>query len=132
MPLAAQNAWRWAESQQQLKDSQAEELDWSPEELANMHGERLKERASLGNIPLVVLARTVGGYPEGMAVSPEVLEKERRDLQADLALLSTRGRLVFAKNAGHNLHLEDPQLVVNAIREVVQRAQIRSRSSDRP
>jgi pimeloyl-ACP methyl ester carboxylesterase len=119
LPLPAQRVWRWAESQPQLQDSQSAELDWSPEEHARMHAERLSNRATLGDLPLAVLARTTGGYPAGMSVTPEALEKERRELQADLALLSRRGKLVFAEHAGHNLHLEDPGLVVRSIEEIV-------------
>ena len=120
LPPAAQKIWRWAESQPQLHDAQSAELEWSPEELARMHAERLSNRATLGNMPLAVLARTTGGYPAGMHVTPEALEKERRELQADLALLSRKGKLTFAEHAGHNLHLEDPELVVRSIQEMVE------------
>jgi pimeloyl-ACP methyl ester carboxylesterase len=70
-------------------------------------------------MPLVVLARTSGGYESGMNISPDSLERDRRRLMADLAALSTRGRLIFATASGHNIHLEQPELVVTAIREVV-------------
>jgi len=36
---------------------------------------------------------------------------------ADLAGLSTRGRLEYAPSSGHNIHIEDAELVVRAIRE---------------
>jgi pimeloyl-ACP methyl ester carboxylesterase len=66
-----------------------------------------------------VLARTKGGFGDGMSVSAADLEKERRDLQADLARLSSKGKLIYAANAGHNIHLEDPELVIRSIREVL-------------
>ena len=119
LPEEAQRVWRWANAQPLLGLAQSAELDWSPEELARMHNERLRNRATFGDLPLVVLARTRGGYSEGMSISAADLEKERRALQADLARLSRRGRLVFAPNSGHNIHLEDPELVVSSIREVV-------------
>ena len=119
LPEEAQRVWRWANAQPLLGLAQSAELDWSPEELARMHNERLRNRATFGNLPLVVLARTRGGYSEGMSISAADLEKERRALQADLARLSRRGRLVFAANSGHNIHLEDPDLVIRSIREVV-------------
>jgi pimeloyl-ACP methyl ester carboxylesterase len=71
---------------------------------------------------LVVLARTRGGYPDGMSVSGEALERERRELQSDLAHLTRRGKLVYAISSGHNIHLEDPGLVIRSIREVVDMA----------
>jgi pimeloyl-ACP methyl ester carboxylesterase len=121
LPANAQRVWRWASTQPLLRLAQEAELDWSPEELARMHNERLLNRASLGNLPLAVLARTHGGYDDGMSISAEELERERRALQADLARLSHQGKLIFAERSGHNIHLEDPGFVIRSIREVVNR-----------
>jgi pimeloyl-ACP methyl ester carboxylesterase len=117
----AREAWLWAQGQPLYRMAWAAEMDWSPEELARMHEERLANRASLGSIPLVVLARALGGYENGMSISADSLERERRTLAAGLAALSRRGELIFAKSAGHNIHLEDPDLVITAIRTVVRR-----------
>ncbi len=122
MPANAQQIWRWANSLPLLGLAQSAELEWSPEEFALMHKERLSNRATLGDIPLIVLAKTHGGFADGMSISAENLERERRELQADLARLSHNGKLVFAANSGHNIHLEDPDLVINSIREVVDRS----------
>ena len=119
MPSDAQSIWLWANKNPVLELAQQYERDWSVEELQRFHNQRLKNRSSLGALPLIVLARTNGGFGSGMSVSAEDLEKERRDLQNDLARLSTRGKLVFARHAGHNIHLEDPELVIGAIKEVV-------------
>jgi pimeloyl-ACP methyl ester carboxylesterase len=119
LPKEAQRVWRWAQTQPLLDASRSAELDWSPEELAVFHRARLKKRTSLGDIPLIVLARAQGGFVNGMSVSAADLEKERHDLQADLAHLSSKGRLIYAANAGHNIHLEDPELVIRSIREVL-------------
>jgi pimeloyl-ACP methyl ester carboxylesterase len=125
LPADARLDWRWMQRQPVYRMSWAAEMDWSPEELARMHAERQVHRNSLGAIPLVVLARTHGGYPSGMSVSADSLEAERRRLVADLAALSTNGRVVFAKHAGHNIHIEDPALVVSSIRAVVSQARKR-------
>ncbi|HEY2804702.1 MAG TPA: alpha/beta hydrolase [Gemmatimonadales bacterium] len=119
MPAEAQRLWKWANAQPLLRLAQSSEIDWSPEELARMHDERRANRQSLGSIPVVVLARTSGGYDSGMSISADSLEKERRFFMADLARLSSRGRLEYAAHSGHNIHLEDPALVISAIREVV-------------
>jgi len=121
LPPSAQAVFRWGLSRPSLGAAWAAETDWSPEELARFHAERLTNRATLGNLPLVVLARTHGGYESGMRISADSLERERVALQRDLAALSRRGRLVIAPNAGHNIHVEDPKLVVEAIGEVVRR-----------
>jgi len=119
MPANAQLAWRWANTQPLLEMAQEVEREWSPEELELMHNQRLKDRVTFGDLLIVVLARTEGGYAEGMSISATDLEKERRELQADLAHLSRNGRLIFAAHSGHNIHLEDPDLVVRTIREMV-------------
>jgi pimeloyl-ACP methyl ester carboxylesterase len=118
LPLNAQQIWRWAYTQPLIELAQEAEREWSPEELSKMHDERLRKRNTLGDLPLIVLARTAGGYADGMSISAADLEKERRRLQADLASLSSRGKLVYA-NSGHNIHLEDPDLVIRSIRVVV-------------
>ena len=118
LPAAAQLIWRWAQSLPIGRMGQRAELDWSPEELARFHQERIGHRATLGRIPLIVLARTEGGYPSGMQISADSLERERRALQSDLAALSSNGQLRYAAHSGHNIHLEDPDFVVAAIREV--------------
>ncbi len=125
LPADAQAVWRWAEGQPMLRIAQSQETDWSPEELARMHAERASNRATLGDPPLVVLARTSGGYASGMNISADSLERERRALQADLAALSTRGRVIYAEHSGHNIHVEDPALVVRAIRTVVEQSRER-------
>lgn len=119
LPEDAQAIWRWAESRPLAQAAQRAETDWSPEELSRFHAQRLTNRATLKNLPLVVLARTEGGYDSGMAISADSLERERRALQADLAALSHRGTLRYAAHSGHNIHIEDPNLVVEAIRDVV-------------
>jgi pimeloyl-ACP methyl ester carboxylesterase len=119
LPAAAQSLWRWADAQPITPLVQQAETDWSPEELAGMHENRLANRATLGDLPLAVLARTDGGYARGMSIPADSLEKERRHFQADLAGLSRRGTLTYAPHSGHNIHLEDPDLVVRSIHSVV-------------
>ena len=122
LPADAQRIWRAAQAQPLYRMSWAAEMDWSPEELALLHDERMRNRQSLGNMSLIVLARTSGEYEQGLAISADSLERERRHYAADLAALSSNGQLVFAKASGHNIHIEDPDLVVSAITRVVQRA----------
>ncbi|HXI21075.1 MAG TPA: alpha/beta hydrolase [Gemmatimonadales bacterium] len=119
LPVNAQRLWRWAESRPLSGLAQEAELDWSPEELARFHDQRRGHRDTLGDLPLIVLARTSGGYADGMDISADSLERERRALQSDLAALSRRGVLRYAPHSGHNIHLEDPAFVIAAIRDVV-------------
>lgn len=110
LSLEAQRLWKWAVAQPLYRMAWAAEMDWSPEELAVMHAERQTNRASLGSMCLVVLART-------RTTPADSLERERQALMADLATLSTRGRLEYAQASGHNIHIEEPGLVLRAIRE---------------
>ncbi|MEO8478046.1 MAG: alpha/beta hydrolase [Gemmatimonadota bacterium] len=114
LPPEAQQAWRWASAQPILRAAAGAEMDWSPEDLARLHAGRLHNRRTLGDLPLIVLSRS--------AVASDSLDAERQRLQADLVSLSSRGHLTIAPHAGHNIHLEDPELVVSAIREVVEAA----------
>ena len=119
LPPNARSVWLWAAARPVYRASSAAEMNWSPEELARMHEDRLSDRVSLGDLPLVVLARSAGDYPDGMQISADSLEHERLALQADLARLSRKGRLVVARHAGHNIHLDDPALVITSVRQVV-------------
>ena len=119
LPAEAQHLWKWAAAQPLYRMVWAAEMDWSPEELARMHAERERNRASLGSMPLVVLART-------RSTPADTLERVRQALMADLAALSTGGRLEYARASGHNIHIEEPELVVRAIRAVIPSSSTRS------
>jgi hypothetical protein len=79
---------------------------------------------SLGDIPLVVIAHGVPPppFPPELGINDEEMrryEETTRELQGDLAALSSRGRVVVAEGAGHMIHYEQPDVVVEAIRDVV-------------
>ena len=78
-----------------------------------------REIASLGDIPLIVLRY---GKPQPMMTTPEVaqlLEETFVQLQNEMAALSTRGKVVVAEQSGHIIQLEQPALVIEAVREVL-------------
>ena len=79
---------------------------------------------SLGDIPLVVITHGVPPppFPPELGINDDEMrryEETWRELQGDLAALSSRGRVVVAEGAGHMIHHERPDVVVEAIREVV-------------
>lgn len=89
-----------------------------------IHAElRAARITSLGDLPLVVLSH---GEPMAMpGLGDEVnqtYEQLWQDLQAELAALSSQGKLMVAEGSGHYLLLERPQLVIDAIAEVVMAA----------
>jgi pimeloyl-ACP methyl ester carboxylesterase len=77
---------------------------------------------TLGDLPLVVLS-------EGNPNSPFMQERIRSwfQLQDELAHLSTNGRHVVATRSAHAIHRTEPDLIVNAVRDVVTSARGASR-----
>jgi pimeloyl-ACP methyl ester carboxylesterase len=74
-------------------------------------------RSPLRPMPLVVLAH---GHPDDPP--PPFVEHEERlwqQLQRELAQLVSGGRLVVATESGHDIPHEQPELVLDAIRDVV-------------
>jgi len=77
------------------------------------------------DIPLVVLTRGSATLnPNDYAVpslAPK-FEQLRLELQKELVSRSSRGRQIIAEKSGHNIHRDQPELVVAAIRQVVREA----------
>ncbi|WP_462409883.1 alpha/beta fold hydrolase [Neobacillus sp. Marseille-QA0830] len=75
--------------------------------------------ASLGSMPLVVIksgiVENLDGFSEG---EKEATEKALCDLAVEMSQLSTNGELWTAKNSGHNVHVENPDLVADAIKKI--------------
>lgn len=115
LPPELQRLHLWAAAQPRLDDAQNSEREWSPEYLARWAA--TPQEGSLGTIPLVVLTRAEGGYGDDLDVPGAQLDAERRQQQQKLVRLSRNGRQVIV-NAGHDMHLEAPDVVTRAIREV--------------
>jgi pimeloyl-ACP methyl ester carboxylesterase len=78
---------------------------------------------SLGDRPLVVLSagRSARSWdPDFPAELSDRLMRLRRDLQQDVTRLSTRGELRIAEESGHLIHVDQPELVIEAVRGVVE------------
>lgn len=107
----------WAQTQYNYYKAVSSEMDWSPEDVADMYKNRNDPAYKLGDIPLIVISKGKGNYsgsPDSVA-----LEKQRLDLQNDLTHLSTNSKHIIDRNSGHNIHLEDPAIVIDAIRQVI-------------
>lgn len=82
--------------------------------MRNLHG--------LGDKPLIVLTRdpkAVG--PGGLVPSQweELTEPVWQQLQTQLAMLSTNSKHIVVDHASHNIQFEQPQVVVNAILDII-------------
>lgn len=65
---------------------------------------------------------TAGAEPDLPGVSNEIRQRasdNRMELQIELAALSTNSVHRTVEDAGHNIHSDDPEAVVAAIRAVV-------------
>jgi len=75
---------------------------------------------SLGDMPLVVLSHDPDKHSSEL---PEDIAKPTNDawekMQEELSHLSTRGTQVVAKNSGHYIQLDRPDVVIDAVRRVV-------------
>lgn len=74
---------------------------------------------SLGNIPLIVLSRGVSDpLPAATEIENQQYEQSWKEMQAELAVLSQRGKQIVASQSSHYIHLAQPQLVIDAIQDV--------------
>jgi len=78
---------------------------------------------SLGDIPLIVLShgqtQRVPGLSEEVNQQKEQTEQQ---MQVELAAQSSRGKRIVAEKSGHLIQLDQPELVIDAIRQVVEAA----------
>ena len=74
----------------------------------------------LGDLPLVVLT---AGRRDASPVPPDIaerLEQVRQDSQQELVGLSSNSTHIVARESGHSIQMEQPDLVIEAIRRVVE------------
>ena len=98
--------------------------DFWADELQAMHTARQTTPQPLGDTPLAVL---IGGKeseaPPGVAADEwKRLAAEKREQKLGFADLSRNSRVVIDPKSGHHVALENPELVVDAIRQVVEAA----------
>jgi pimeloyl-ACP methyl ester carboxylesterase len=101
--------------------------DWLYDEGPAIEASAALMRAAppLSNIPLVVLsAHYRATPPRGLTV--EQMEQVWMGLQQELASLLPGSKHVIAEESGHFIMLDQPELVIDAIREVVDAARRRS------
>ena len=77
---------------------------------------RALRRSPVRPMPLVVIAH---GHPDPDTPYVELEEPFWRQLQRELARLVPGGRLVVATESGHDIQHEQPELVLDALRDVV-------------
>jgi pimeloyl-ACP methyl ester carboxylesterase len=115
LPPREQRLHAWAASQPSLDAAEDSQREWSAEYFARWAAR--PQKGVLGALPLIVLTREHGGFGDDLDMPAATLEEHRVAAQRALADLSSAGaqRIIAA---GHNLHLEAPDAVAQAIRDV--------------
>jgi pimeloyl-ACP methyl ester carboxylesterase len=114
LPVDAQRMRMWSLSQ--VKHHITNDNPFEAEELAGLRAERAQWEHPYGDMPLVVLTR--GLTDEGGPDTTAGAEEHRKDHAAQ-AKLSRNGRLIIATRSGHHVQLNEPELVIQTIREVL-------------
>lgn len=117
LPPEAQRMRVWARGQ--LGHIAAGVNPFEMEELAALRAEQAKSEYPFGDKPLIVLTR---GIPEEPGPEGKVLEEERRRNHAAVAKRSRQGKLIVATRSGHHIQMDEPELVIQSIRDVANAA----------
>jgi pimeloyl-ACP methyl ester carboxylesterase len=81
---------------------------------------RALHMTSFGETPLIVLSAGRGqSIPSYTEVEDQQLWEELQTLQSELVMLSTEGRQIMVEQSGHYVQLDQPDLVIDAIREML-------------
>jgi pimeloyl-ACP methyl ester carboxylesterase len=81
-----------------------------------------KLRRPFGDLPMVVLTRGVSPYAvpgKPQSALNKAMEDENAAIQKEIAALSTRGKQRVVPGAGHVIHADKPEAVVDAVLEVL-------------
>jgi pimeloyl-ACP methyl ester carboxylesterase len=87
--------------------------------------QRLASPLSLGDKPLIVLTAGAFHIPPDAGIPQEQIDpflEAHSEFQADLPLHSQNSEQIIAEDSGHYIHLEQPDVVIDAIREVLEAA----------
>jgi len=114
LPPDAQRMRAWALAQ--VGHVAAAVNPFEHEELAGLRAERAKSEHPLGDMPLIVLTR---GKSEEEGPDGKAFEAEHRRDHAAMAAMSRNGKLIVAMRSGHHVQLDEPELVVKAIRDAL-------------
>lgn len=122
LPAPVQATRLWAMSQPSSVTS-----DFDPylaEELTLLLARRITEPHPLGAMPLIVIGKTPEAVPENAnpASGPALRITERPEQLRGLGELSTNSIVMTATSSRHEIHLDQPQVVVEAIHAVLEAA----------
>lgn len=109
-----QNLRFWAGTLPKYSTAEGEEF-WA-EEFAEIYTNSLSYK--LVDKPLIVLCSIKNEYPEGWDMRDSMMT-EKLNNQKRFLNLSTNSKLITTEISGHEIHLQEPELVINAIKQVM-------------
>jgi pimeloyl-ACP methyl ester carboxylesterase len=120
LPIEAQRWQLWARSIPPVFTGG----DWADirQDLIAASQSRGGEPHPFRDVPVFVLSAGRDNLEDEKEVTAATQRAQRERGQADLATLSANGRHLVATRSGHHIHLDEPDLVVEAIRQVVDAA----------
>jgi pimeloyl-ACP methyl ester carboxylesterase len=127
LPEELQRIWSAAQAQKKYAEARQSEFAFLGEELAALYQYTQANPQPLGSKPLIVLTRETARYPQIENMTIEDLKADRKRLLNEHAGLSSNSGVVIVKDSRHEIHLDKPEVVVAAIRDVVEAARAGSR-----
>ena len=104
--------------------SRAYDWVWGADTEIQLSESQIRGSSPLPDIPLAVLSAHITHEPWG--ISAHEADRFWMALQEDLASLVPNSTHTVSKHGGHNLQIDDPGLVIDAIRQVVEAARHRA------
>lgn len=81
---------------------------------------QVRETGSMKNIPLVVITAGALKFPPG--IDAEQANQKWMERQAQLTKLSSSGKHIVAEKSDHYVQLDEPEIVIDAVRGLVENA----------
>ncbi len=120
LSVAAAALSQSANPEEKAKASFYQTLVSEHEELLGDSAQQVAAIGSFVDMPLVVIAS--GKANPAFGDSAEAFQQFWIEQSRELADKSTKGRFILAEESGHHIHLDAPQVVIDAILQMVQKA----------
>lgn len=88
-------------------------------QLMTSSAEQVSQTTLPKDIPLFVMSHGVNMFSDLSKQQAEQAELNWQELQAEIANLSSKSKLSIAQESGHNIHLDQPKVIVNAIHQLL-------------
>lgn len=122
LPAAIQKIRVWAQSLPKYQIADAD--DYMAEEFATMYAN--SQSYNLGNKPLMVLYSSKNEYPAELGTLRDSLLNDKIKNQKAFLQLSANSKLIETARSGHEIFLTEPDLVADAIKQVVRSVKTKS------